>query len=78
MDKPPSVIAFYNSGVNLLANEPEIINIVKEMENKGVEVLICGTCTDYYKLGDRINTGKITDMLSIITRLAESGNVLKP
>lgn len=78
MDRPPSVIAFYNSGVKLLSDDQEIIEIVREMEMKNVEVLVCGTCLDHYGIGERIGAGKIADMLTITTRLADSGNVIRP
>lgn len=78
MEKPPEVIAFYNSGVKLLAYDKEIMEIVSEMEMKGVEVLVCGTCIDHYGIGELIGAGKVTDMLTIITRLADTGNVIRP
>jgi selenium metabolism protein YedF len=78
MDEAPSVIAFYNSGVRLLVSDSEIIEIVSEMEAKGVEVYVCGTCLDHYKLTEKIVAGKIGDMLTIISKLAASGNVLRP
>lgn len=74
----PSVIAFYNSGVKLMADDPEITDIVAELETKGVEVLICGTCIDHYKLSGKTGAGKTSDMFTIVTRLAASGNVIRP
>ena len=78
MDEPPSVLAFYNSGVKLMALDAGIIETVQELELRGTEVLICGTCVDYYKLGREIKSGRIADMLTIITKLAGSGNVIRP
>ncbi len=78
MEKPPSVIVFYNSGVKLMAYESGIIDIVREMELKGTEVLICGTCIDHFKLGGQIKVGTICDMLTIITKLSESVKVIRP
>jgi selenium metabolism protein YedF len=77
-DKLPSVIAFYNSGVKLVVNDSEVIDIIKEIESKGVEIVICGTCVDYYKLGDSVAAGKIGDMYLILQKLSTSGNVIRP
>jgi selenium metabolism protein YedF len=78
MDNPPSFMAFYNYGVRLLAEDSEIISIVQELELKGTEVMVCGTCTDHYGLGGRIKAGITGDMLSIVTKLTASGNIIRP
>jgi selenium metabolism protein YedF len=78
LDELPSTIAFYNSGVKLTIRESEVIDILHEVENKGVEIIICGTCVDHYKLGDKINVGHIGDMYTILEKLSSAGNVIRP
>jgi selenium metabolism protein YedF len=78
MDEIPGVIAFYNSGVRLALKDSPILDTLNELEKKGTEIIICGTCVDHYKIGDRIGVGKIGDMYYITQKLAASGNVLKP
>jgi selenium metabolism protein YedF len=78
LDELPSVIAFYNSGVKLTVRESEVIDILQEVEKKGVEIIICGTCVDHYKLGNKINIGSIGDMFSILEKLSSAGNVVRP
>lgn len=78
LDELPSVIAFYNSGVKLAAGGSDVIDLLLEMEKKGVEIILCGTCVDHYKLGDKISTGKIADMYFILQKLASAGNVVRP
>lgn len=54
----PNKIFFMNRGVFLTTQEEEIISILKELENKGVEIFTCGTCLKYYNLEDKIKVGK--------------------
>ena len=78
LDSMPSSIMFYNSGVRLTVNDSAVIEILREIENKDVEILICGTCVDHYKIGDRINLGSISDMYTITQKLSKTGNIIKP
>ena len=78
LDDLPTVIAFYNSGVKLAINNSGVIDTLKEIERKGVEIILCGTCVDHYKVGDKIGAGKISDMYLITQKLSLAGNVLKP
>jgi selenium metabolism protein YedF len=78
LDSMPSSIMFYNSGVKLTVNDSAVVEILHEIENKGAEILICGTCVDHFKIGDRINVGRISDMYIITQKLSETGNIIRP
>ena len=78
LDSMPSSIMFYNSGVKLTVNDSSVIEILHEIEKKGVEILICGTCVAYFKLGEKINVGSISDMYSITQKLSAAWNIIKP
>lgn len=77
-EKLPSVIAFYNSGVKLAAKGSEVAEYLIEIEKKGVELVLCGTCVDYFKLEGKICAGTIGDMYLILEKLSSSGNVIRP
>ena len=78
LDHLPSVMVFYNSGVKLVVKGSEVLDLIKEIEKSGVEVILCGTCVDHYKLGDSIDAGKIGDMYYIMGKLTSAGNVVRP
>jgi selenium metabolism protein YedF len=78
LDSLPSSVMFYNSGVKLTLQNSEIIEILHEIERKGVEILICGTCVDHYKLKDKIDVGTICDMFLITQKLSKTGNIIRP
>jgi len=48
------------------------------LESKGVEVLSCGTCLDYYKLTDKLGVGSVTNMYTIAEIMMEAEQILKP
>ena len=78
LDSMPSSVMFYNSGVKLAVDESPVIEILHEIEKKGVEILICGTCVDHFNIGDKISVGRISDMYIITQKLSETGNIIKP
>jgi selenium metabolism protein YedF len=78
LDELPSFIAFYNSGVKLTVKGSEVIDILREIESKGVEIVSCGTCVDHYRLKDEIGAGTIGDMYLILQRLTAAGKVIRP
>lgn len=78
LDEKPSVMVFYNSGVKLAVRDSEVIDLLREIEKKGVEVILCGTCVDHYKLGESLGAGTIGDMYLIMQKLSAAGNVIRP
>jgi selenium metabolism protein YedF len=78
MDELPTVIVFYNSGVKLAAKGSEVTDLLLEIEARGVEIILCGTCVDFFGLDNKTAVGKTGDMYQILQRLAAAGNVIRP
>lgn len=78
VDILPKQILFYNSGVKLVAQNSDVLNSLKKMVIKGVDIMACGTCLDYYNLKDEIAIGSITNMFSIIDILSRNTNIVRP
>jgi selenium metabolism protein YedF len=74
----PRIIVFYNSGVMLTTATSPLLAPLKELESLGVELIICGTCADFYKIKDRIGVGKISNMYSIISSLSNAASIIYP
>jgi len=68
LDPLPKRIIFLNSGVKLATKE-DIIFYLKELEEQGVEILLCGTCVDYYELQEEVGVGDISNMFEIADNL---------
>jgi selenium metabolism protein YedF len=60
-------IMFVNSGVKLCVEGSESIDTLKELEEKGVSILVCGTCLEFFKLMESKQVGETTNMLDIVT-----------
>ena len=78
LDKLPQHIVFYNKGVTLAVNDSPVIEHIKDLEKMGVEIHLCGTCVNYYKLESSITVGTLSNMFSIAEIMASAGNVVKP
>lgn len=72
----PAKIIFINSGVKLAVLEEDVVLNLKELEEKGVKILLCGTCIDYYGLKEEMRVGEISNMYEIADSL-NSKEVLK-
>jgi len=75
LDAPVKHIIFMNSGIFLTIEGSPVLDTLKVLENKGVEILSCGTCLDYYQAKDKLSVGSVTNMytaLEILTTTARS------
>lgn len=72
----PEAIFFLNSGVLTLTEDSFVSVHLKELENKGVKLLACKTCVDYYGIKNKLCAGKISSMAAFI-ELAEKYEVIR-
>lgn len=76
-DEVPVSLLFMNAGVKLVAGEePQVVENVKTLIEKGTEVLVCGTCLDFYGLKDNLEAGTVSNMYDILGRMQEAGKVI--
>lgn len=61
----PETIVCYNSGVKLMVQGSDVLDALTGLSEKGVEILGCGTCLDYYHVADDIKVGRRSDMVEI-------------
>ncbi len=74
----PSSIIFYNRGIFLALENSPVHDSLIELHQKGVEILVCGTCADYFDKKSSVKIGTISNMYTIIERLTQAGHVIKP
>ncbi|HSN57558.1 MAG TPA: sulfurtransferase-like selenium metabolism protein YedF [Candidatus Sulfomarinibacteraceae bacterium] len=75
---PPDAVIFYNDGVKLCCAGSPLIDDLRGLEAAGIEIIACGTCLNYFSLADRLEVGRVTDMLEIASRLAGAGRIVRP
>ncbi|MCX5869430.1 MAG: sulfurtransferase-like selenium metabolism protein YedF [Deltaproteobacteria bacterium] len=74
----PSRILFYNGGVKLVATAGKALEALQALEKKGVKILSCGTCLDFFKLAKNLQVGTTTNMYEIMDSMASADRVVSP
>ncbi|MCX3067279.1 sulfurtransferase-like selenium metabolism protein YedF [Cetobacterium somerae] len=78
MESLPKAILFYNKGVFLTASNETTIKDLRILEERGVEILSCGACLNFYQLENNIAVGSITNMYNIIEKQMKANKVIRP
>ena len=74
---PPTSLLFMNAGVKLVApGEEQAIEAVKKLEEQGTEVLVCGTCLNFFGIADKLSVGEVSNMYDILERMRESAKTI--
>lgn len=75
-DPPPGIMILMNAGVKLVADDSEILDSLRQLENRGVTILVCGTCLDFFRIRDRQSVGRASNMPEIIRTLLAASRVI--
>jgi len=75
-EKKPDKLVFYNSAVRLLAEGSPVLDILNELNQKGVLLVACGTCVGFYKLEEKIARERVSNMQEIVKILLDSESVV--
>lgn len=66
-----------NEGVKLLVEgQDQNIESVHKLMEQGTEVLVCGTCLDFYGLKEKLAVGEVSNMYDILGRMREAVKVI--
>ena len=72
----PAKILFYTDGVKLACEGSPVINELKALKDRGVELVLCSTCLDYFGLRDKVQVGIVGGMPDIIEALGQAGKFI--
>ena len=78
LPEPPRAMLFYNGGARLTCRGSDSLEDLKNLEAQGVEILTCGTCLNHYGLAGKLAVGGVTNMYTIVEKLAGAGRVIRP
>ena len=74
-DKPGAVL-FMNAGVKLPTLDEQVAHHLKVLSDAGTEILVCGTCLNFYGLTDQLKVGAVSNMYDIVTWMQKAGKVI--
>lgn len=75
-ERLPQKMIFMNSGINLVVNGSLFLHQMKEFAEKGVDLIACGTCLDYFGKMEELAVGRVSNMHDILESLLNSPKVL--
>lgn len=76
LDLKPKKVIFFNSGIFMTLKDSPVIESIRKLEQIGIEMMICGTCLDYYGKKDELGAGRISNMYDILGSMSEAGKVI--
>ena len=72
----PAAICFYTEGVRAVVEGSPLIEKLKRLEEKGVRVIICSTCLDYFGLIEKVRIGIVGGMGDILEAHQKASKVI--
>ena len=72
----PAAICFYTEGIKLVIDDSPVLGQLKALEDKGVRLIVCSTCLDYYGVTDRVTIGIVGGMSDIIEAQVNAEKVI--
>ena len=55
-----------------------VLEDLKDLAARGVEILTCGTCLNFYGTTEKLQVGSVTNMYDIVERMSSADRVIKP
>ena len=72
----PNAITFYTDGVKLVVEGSPVLEQLRALESKGVRLIICSTCLEYYDMTEKVQVGIVGGMTDIIEAQAKAEKVI--
>lgn len=77
-DVLPETIIFYNGGVSFVTEDSDMLEDLKTLVSRGVQIYACGACLNYYGLTDKVAVGEITNMYRIVEMMRKADRIVRP
>jgi selenium metabolism protein YedF len=73
----PDRILFMNGGVKLAVQGSAVLGALKKLTDRGCEILVCGTCLEFFSMTDKLSVGTVSNMFDIQRALIEADSVVR-
>ncbi|MCF7911418.1 MAG: sulfurtransferase-like selenium metabolism protein YedF [Candidatus Cloacimonetes bacterium] len=77
LDNLPQRILFMNAGVYLCLQDSDSLPNLKILAERGTDILVCGTCLNFFGVADQLAIGKVSNMYDIAGHLLSDTQVIK-
>jgi selenium metabolism protein YedF len=75
-DEVPGTVVCYNAGVKLAESGSAAVPMLETLAQKGSDIVLCGTCVNYFDLSDRLAIGRVGDMQGIVDTLIQAAKII--
>ncbi|HLO31240.1 MAG TPA: DsrE family protein, partial [Anaerolineales bacterium] len=72
----PAALCFYTDGVKLVCEGSPALEGLHQLENKGVHLIICSTCLNYFELTGKVQVGIVGGMGDILEAQMKAEKVI--
>jgi len=72
----PNSLIFFNTGVKLATEGSQSLDDLKMLADRGVQILLCGTCLGHFGLKEHVAVGEISNMYAISETMLRAGKVV--
>lgn len=72
----PSAICFYTNGVKLVIEGSPFLEQLSQIEKRGVRLIICSTCLNYFELTQKVRVGIVGGMPDILEAQIKASKVI--
>jgi hypothetical protein len=72
----PGAICFYTDGVRAVIEGSPVLDQLHELDRRGVHLIICQTCINYFGLADRVRAGLVGGMGDILAAQSAAAKVI--
>ncbi|GAB4491835.1 MAG: hypothetical protein Fur0016_24420 [Anaerolineales bacterium] len=72
----PNAICFYTEGVKLAVEGSPVLAQLAALEQKGVRLVMCSTCLNYFGLSDKVKVGIVGGMGDILEAQVKAEKVI--
>lgn len=77
-DQHIDVVGCANSGIMLTTEGSEVIDSLKKLEERGVQIATCGTCLDHMKRRDKLLIGGVGTMDMTVQVMTTATKIIRP
>lgn len=77
-ERIPDRIILMNAGVKLAVEGSVVLENLKKLTDSGCEIMVCGTCLDFFGVMDKLAVGSVSNMYDIQGAMLEAGSLISP